>query len=145
MSLDEHNKELIDNVKEIVNGGEVVDKIILLTVTRLESWGVKELEVFELSYAVMSTIEFIKNTTNQIVVPEGLTFTAVDLVCGELLSQRLDAGNLPEFDVDKAVKSIKVGDTTTTFQDEGKSGIEMLINGLMSGKDDLISHRKLKW
>lgn len=132
-------------VKEIVGGDMVIDNIIDLTVKRLNDWKITSIEAFELSFAVQSIIEHIKLKTNQSTVPEGLTFVAVDLICGEFLQKRMDTGNLPEFEVSQALKSLKVGDTTTTFQKGGGNGIDMLINALTSRKGELLSYRKLKW
>lgn len=136
---------LADEVKEIVNGDEVVDTIIDTTIERLSEWKIKNIQPFELAFAVQSVIESIKNSTNQLTVPEGLIFTAVDMICGEFLQKRLDGGNLPEFEVSKALKTLRVGDTTTTYQDSGKSGIELLINSLKGREEDVLSYRKLKW
>lgn len=136
---------LTDEVIEIVLGDEVIVKIVDLTVKRLEDWGIEDIQPFELAFSVNSVIEYIKNTTNQTIVPEGLTFTAVDMICGEFLQKRLDTDNLPEFQVEQAVKTLKIGDTSTTFQDGGESGVHLLISTLSGRKDDVLSHRKLKW
>ena len=136
---------LADEVKTIVNGDEVVENIIDLTVERLDSWEIKEIQPFELAFAVSSVTEYIKNATNQLTVPEGLTFTAVDMVCGEFLQKRLDTDNLEEFKVEQAIKTLKIGDTSTTFKDGQSSGIHVLISTLTSRKGDVLSHRKLKW
>ena len=136
---------LADEVKAIVNGDATIDNIIDLTVERLDSWEIKEIQPFELAFAVNSVTEYIKNATNQLTVPEGLTFTAVDMVCGEFLQKRLDTGNLEEFKVEQAIKTLKIGDTSTTFKDGQSSGIHVLISTLTSRKGDVLSHRKLKW
>ena len=136
---------LADEVKSIVNGDATIDNIIDLTVERLDSWEIKEIQPFELAFAVNSVTEYIKNATNQLTVPEGLTFTAVDMVCGEFLQKRLDTDNLEEFKVEQAIKTLKIGDTSTTFKDGQSSGIHVLISTLTSRKGDVLSHRKLKW
>lgn len=136
---------LADEVKAIVNGDATIDNIIDLTVERLDSWEIKEIQAFELAFAVNSVTEYIKNATNQLTVPEGLTFTAVDMVCGEFLQKRLDTDNLEEFKVEQAIKTLKIGDTSTTFKDGQSSGIHVLISTLTSRKGDVLSHRKLKW
>lgn len=136
---------LADEVKAIVNGDATIDNIIDLTVERLGSWEMKEIQPFELAFAVNSVTEYIKNATNQLTVPEGLTFTAVDMVCGEFLQKRLDTDNLEEFKVEQAIKTLKIGDTSTTFKDGQSSGIHILISTLTGRKGDVLSHRKLKW
>ena len=136
---------LADEVTQIVLGDDVVVKIIQLSIERLESWGIEEIQAFELAFAVNSVTEYIKNATNQLTVPEGLTFTAVDMVCGEFLQKRLDTDNLEEFKVEQAIKTLKIGDTSTTFKDGQSSGINVLINTLTGRKGDVLSHRKLKW
>lgn len=136
---------LADEVKAIVNGDDTIENIIDFTVERLDSWEIKEIQPFELAFAVNSVTEYIKNATNQLTVPEGLTFTAVDMVCGEFLQKRLDTDNLEEFKVEQAIKTLKIGDTSTTFKDGQSSGIHVLISTLTSRKGDVLSHRKLKW
>ena len=136
---------LADEVTQIVLGDDVVVKIIQLSIERLESWGIEEIQAFELAFAVNSVTEYIKNATNQLTVPEGLTFTAVDMVCGEFLQKRLDTDNLEEFKVEQAIKTLKIGDTSTTFKDGQSSGIHVLISTLTGRKGDVLSHRKLKW
>lgn len=137
---------LNDQVKSIVNGDEVVNNIIDLTIERLqETWKIDNINEYELAYSVNFTIESVKNTTNQLAIPVGLTYTVVDMVCGDFLQKRLDTGNLPEFNVEQAIKSLKIGDTTTTFENGGKSGIELLIASLTGGRGDVLSYRRLKW
>lgn len=136
---------LNEKVKLIVIRNEVIDNIVDLTVERLDAWGIKDVNEHELAFSVNSTIEKVKNVTNQLAIPAGLTYTVVDMICGDFLQKRLDTGKLPEFNVEQAIKTLKIGDTSTTFQDGGKSGIDLLISSLIDGKGDLLSYRKLKW
>lgn len=115
---------------------------------RLESFGViAEEQAF--SFAAGKVEEQIKNVCNVEEVPEGLTYTAADMIAGEYLNQMLLLGKLDTetFPLEAAVKSIDVGDTKTTFI-EGTSEEEKLaafIRGLRSHGEDLLAYRRLQW
>lgn len=139
---------LLDDVKIIVKDDIVLDSIIEQSIKLLESFGIelKTEDAFELSYAVGKVQETIKNECNLVSIPEGLVYTAVNMVCGEFLNVRHLTGRLTKFNVEMALKSIKTGDTTTTFQDSHDVGIDVLIGQLMNqGRGDLLSYRKIKW
>lgn len=139
---------LFESVKSIVKDDIVLDSIVEQSIELLESFGIelKTEDAFELSYAVGKVKETILNETNLLSIPEGLIYTAVNMVCGEFLNVRQLTGRLSEFDSKQALKSIKTGDVTTTFQDGGSSGIDALIGQLMNyGRGDLLSYRKIKW
>lgn len=139
---------LADEVRNILKDDLVLDVIIDKSIERLDSFGIElsSDDAFEVSYAVGKVQETIKNETNLDSIPNGLIYVAVDMVCGEFLNTRQTTGKLPEFNVEQAIKSVKVGDATTTFQDGGEVGIGTLIDMLLTYKrGDLLSYRKLKW
>ena len=113
----------------------------------LERFGIEltEDDALELSFAVNKVQEEIRNATNQLSIPEGLTYTAVDMVCGEFLHIRNATNRLEEFKVEQALKEIKVGDASVTLG-SGGADIGTLINHLLVvGRGDVLSYRKLKW
>ncbi|MFL2104136.1 hypothetical protein [Mycobacteroides abscessus] len=139
---------LFESVKNIVKDDVILDAIIERSIERLKTFGIElgTEDAFELSYAIGKVKETILNETNLLSIPEGLIYTAVNMVCGEFLNVRQLTGRLSEFDSKQALKSIKTGDVTTTFQDGGSSGIDVLIGQLMNyGRGDLLSYRKIKW
>lgn len=139
---------LADKVNQIVQVDDVLTNIIELTIKQLELFGIEltDTDDFELSLAVNKIQESIKNTTNQLSVPEGLTFTAVNMICGEFLHGRNATNRLEGFSVEQALKSVKVGDATLDFGGGHAPDIGTFINHLLvSGRGDVLSYRKLKW
>jgi hypothetical protein len=84
-------------------------------------------------------------------VPEGLTNTAVDMACGEILDTlyrtgKLDVGSIA---LDGAIASVSLGDTTVSFDNtstDNSGTFTALINALKdSGRGDFACYRKFKW
>lgn len=138
---------LLEKVNQLVQVDDVLTKIIELSIEQLERFGIDltEDDALELVFAVNKVQESIKNTTNQLTIPEGLTYTAVNMVCGEFLHIRNATNRLEEFKVEQALKEIKVGDASVTLG-SGGADIGTFINHLMVvGRGDVLSYRKLKW
>lgn len=138
-----------DAIKTLINGDEVLNAIIDLVVDRLELYGVTLMvgDEFEVAYAIRLVVEQIKNTTNQSTIPEGLTHTATDMICGKFLYVRNATNRLEGFTMDKVLDSVKVGDATISFGNGGgPEDISTFIDHLMvSGRGDVLSYRKIKW
>ena len=68
-------------------------------------------------YMINSVTERVKNETNQDTIPDGLHYVAVELVVGEYLTFKKNAGQLDidGLDLEAAVKQIQEGDTNTVF------------------------------
>lgn len=106
-----------------------------------------------LPYMVNSVTERVKNETNQSELPEGLHYVAVELVVGEYLTFKKNAGQLEidGLDLEAAVKQIQEGDTNTVFAiGEGNTTpeqrLDTLINYLMNGRTrEFIKYRRLVW
>lgn len=138
---------LTDKVNQLVQVDDVLTVIVDLSIEQLERFGIKltEDDTLELSFAVNKVQESIRNTTNRLTIPEGLTYTAVNMVCGEFLHIRNATNRLEEFNVEQALKEIKVGDASVTLG-SGGADIGTLINHLLVvGRGDVLSYRKLKW
>lgn len=100
----------------------------------------------ELDYLILMVEQEIKNFCNITEIPKELMFVEADMVAGEWISLKNRMGELPEFDVGLAIKSIKMGDITTQLQDGEGSDIDVLISELTTGKrSELLSYRKIKW
>lgn len=139
---------LQEEMKSLLMDDLVLNKIIEASIESLEFFGItlSETDAFELSFAIGKVKETILNDCNVTSIPEGLIHTAVDMVCGEFLDTRMSLGKLDEFNLDAAIKSIKTGDVTTTYQDGGGSDMVGFIHYLKHHKrGDLLSYRKLKW
>lgn len=106
-----------------------------------------------LPYMINSVTERVKNETNQLEIPEGLHWLAVELVVGEYLAFKKNAGQLDidGLDLEAAVKQIQEGDTNTVFAiGEGNTTpeqrLDTLINYLMNGRTrEFIKYRRLVW
>lgn len=122
---------------------------------RLKSLGyeVKTGDEFVLTFSVEKVRNTIKNETNQPDVPEGLDYTAVDMVVGEFLlaKKTFTPDDLTVFDLDYAVKQIQTGDTNTVFAVGSGSltpeqRLTTLINYLLTyGKAEFSAYRRFKW
>lgn len=138
---------LTDKVNQLVQVDDVLTRIIELSIEQLERFGIEltEEDMLEFSFAVNKVQESIRNTTNRLTIPEGLTYTAVNMVCGEFLHIRNATNRLDEFKVEQALKEIKVGDASVTLG-SGGADIGTLINHLLVvERGDVLSYRKLKW
>ncbi len=73
-------------------------------------------------------------------------------VCGQFLFHKLQTGKLDGvYDLEALVKSVKVGDTTTTFAiSDGVATNEVRLKDFISslmryGEEEILSSRKMKW
>ena len=106
-----------------------------------------------LPYMINSVTERVKNETNQLEIPEGLHWLAVELVVGEYLAFKKNAGQLDidGLDLEAAVKQIQEGDTNTVFAiGDGSLTPEQRLEALLSRltRDrtrEFIRYRRLVW
>lgn len=104
-------------------------------------------------YMINSVTERVKNETNQDAIPEGLHHVAVELVVGEYLTFKKNAGQLDveNLDLEAAVKQIQEGDTNTVFAiGDGsytpEQRLEMLLSRLTRDRTrEFIRYRRLVW
>lgn len=104
-------------------------------------------------YMINSVTERVKNETNQDTIPDGLHWVSVELVVGEYLTFKKNAGQLDMngLDFEAAIKQIQEGDTNTVFAiGEGNTTpeqrLDTLINYLMNGRTrEFIKYRRLVW
>ena len=106
-----------------------------------------------LPYMVNSVTERVKNETNQSELPEGLHYVAVELVVGEYLTFKKNAGQLEidGLDLEAAVKQIQEGDTNTVFAiGDGSQTPEQRLDTLIARltRDrtrEFIRFRRIQW
>lgn len=116
-------------------------------IKRLQGLGfsVTENDNWILNFCVDKVENHIKNNCNVSEVPQGLHEVAVDLICGEYLQGKFNAGQLGDYT--QAISKIKEGDTDITFV-SGTSEVELLktlINTLCSREIDFAAYRRFKW
>lgn len=106
-----------------------------------------------LPYMAKSVTERVKNETNQAKVPKGLRYAVVELVVGEYLAFKKNAGQLDidGLDLEAAVKQIKEGDTNIHFAiGEGSQTPEQRLDALIARlchdrSREFIRYRRLVW
>lgn len=106
-----------------------------------------------LSFAVQKAENTVKNECNLPEVPEGLFYVAADMAVGEfLLSKKTFAPNdISGLDLDTAVKSLQVGDTSTSFavgegSQTAEQRLDFLINRLLNaGREQFSRYRRIRW
>lgn len=100
-----------------------------------------------ITFIIEKTEAHIKNNCNTTNIPDGLKVYAIDNICGEYINQLNSIGQLKDFNIEQAIKNIKLGDTTVEY--DGKSNtdlLEILITRLMSGLEvELPCYRQIKW
>ncbi len=94
--------------------------------------------------------EFIKNDCNISDIPDGLAHLAVQRTVGEFLGVKLafDAKSLISIDAERVVKSVSVGDTSTSFEVGGTPEERLTAAiGLLkkAGEGELACYRKIRW
>lgn len=127
--------------------------LTVLVLKRLDSFGyeAKEDDAFIIGYSVQKVENNIKNDCNITEIPEGLTNTAVDMACGEILDTlyrtgKLDVGSIA---LDGAIASVTLGDATVSFDNtatDNSGTFTALINTLKeSGRGEFACYRTVKW
>jgi|LSQX01.3.fsa_nt_gb hypothetical protein len=118
-------------------------------IKRLQSLGytVVDGDRYAIEFAIQRVTWTIRNECNVTEIPDGLHNIAVDMVCGEFLSMKKGSGQLLDFDVESAIKSIKEGDTQITYAvSDMKNPLDWLINYLTNcGKSQFVAYRRLTW
>lgn len=121
-------------------------------VKRLVSFGYTPTEddAWMIAFTTKGTVNHVLNEINHSVVPDGLHEVVVDMVCGEVLKVKYQAGELDAdvVNIDGAVKSVQLGDTTVTFAttESGGNNMDDLFDWLIKGKGcDLLCYRKMRW
>lgn len=106
-----------------------------------------------LNYALDTVHEQITNATNQKDIPEGLRYTACDMVIGGYLQmlKAFSPDSLKGFDLSAAVRQITAGDTSTSFAvGDGSSTDEQRLDAAISwlkshGVGDFAKYRRVCW
>ena len=136
---------------------EAIDNIIESSLTesvlkRLDSFGCTptENEAFVIGFSVQKVEQTIKNDCNVTEVPEGLINIAVDMVCGEILSNKHRTGQLElsSLDFDTVLSSVNVGGASVSFDNDysDESKLNTLVHLLQnSGRGEFACYRKIKW
>lgn len=104
-----------------------------------------------LDYNIKKAETYLKVSTNQLEVPEGLFYVWVDMAAGYFLTDKKAAGALADtYDFDAPAKSISEGDTSVTFAIADTGSFEdqfdaMLAKMVKPDEDLILAFRRLVW
>ena len=119
------------------------------TILELEALGltVTESNIVIIRSRLERVTAFVKNFCNREDIPEGLEPAVADMAAGETLLQMASFGLLPQgFDVNQALKSIRLGDTDVTFADSEAVNFDAAVSRMRDGaKAELYRYRKMRW
>ena len=132
----------------MVTTQEVVDRLTSL------GYVVETSEVPNVEFELMLIHDYIVNFCNFHTIddiPPVLHYRIIDRVASEYLIKRKNAGLLPNFNYETAIKSIREGDTQIQFgtaNDGGtpESRFDKLVDYMQRGFDKWLSvHRRIRW
>lgn len=148
---------LINNILRFLNVSSLDISFVAKVLKRLETFKYEFKEGTNddwlIAFAISKVENHIKTVTNSDCVNDNLVAIAVDRVCGEFLYSKKQTNQLSElpFDLESAVKSVQVGDTSITFAlGEGEMTDEQKFDALIAylvnkGESDILCYRKLSW
>lgn len=143
------------NVKDailalLMTSSTITEKFIELVILRLKdlTYEVIDEDAFSLAFNMQTVENTIRNSCNTASIPDGLLFIAVDMVCGQFLMQKKQTNSLGDsFDVDLAIKSVKLGDVNVSLGDKSdESKLDWLFSYLMKhGESEFVCYRRICW
>ena len=104
-----------------------------------------------LEYCLNEAIQTVKNNINNTLIPVELEYDVINLACANFFFNKktFSPSSLSGFDLNKAVKELRIGDTTTVFADSSLSDeqkLDLFIDYLKKGiNNSYASFRRLKW
>jgi hypothetical protein len=119
-----------------------------MVLLRLESLGytLELTDAWSIAFAIQKSENHYKNFCHISEIPEGLLHNLCERVCGEFLKAKYATGTLSMDSIEKAIKSVSMGDTSITFNGDTELDFATLLESMISGEDgDLICYRRIKW
>lgn len=151
------NEELIlETIKEYLIDDETkyIKDAALMALKKLNGYGYEGVDVEMLTLHALSVREFILNYCNLEMMPMGLEFTYVNMICASYLELYVVKNYVNSEDNENAIKgavaSITEGDVSVTYKDNASSdkmlNAKALIGSLMDGyKAYLTRYRRMVW
>lgn len=149
MALTDETKQSI--ITALTSTG-LSESFVEMVLDRLNSFGyeVNEEDAWVIGFTMQKVENHIKNECNIPEIPDGLINVAVDMVCGEFLSQLFSLGKLNDIQITQTLSSVSLGDTSVSYNTSGtvdKVGLfTNMMNNLIHGKEgELACYRKMCW
>lgn len=116
---------------------------------RLKQLGheIKIEEEIALNFVKKRVEEHVLNFCNVTEIPDGVENHIIDRICGEYLHELNNLGKLTEFDTNRCIEQIELGDTNVKFKGSSQEDrINMIISALIGRLDgELLCYRQIKW
>lgn len=145
------SSDYISTLAEAINQN-IESSLTESVLKRLDSLGYEPMQkdVFAIGFSVQRVENIIKNDCNITEIPEGLVCHAVDMVCGDFLSNMYRTGQLElsSLDLDGALASVTVGGASVSFENGTSDGSKFntLISELIgSGRGEFACYRTIRW
>lgn len=122
-----------------------VEELEGLIIGRLRQLGFSG-DIEHLDFLIAKAKQTILNMTNQCEVPRELRFVLIDMVVGEFLSIKKAQGNLEDFDVEAALKTVKQGDTSVTYAvtSDSVAPFHALLEMLTDRETEILGFRRVR-
>lgn len=128
-------------------------ELLAAVTARLASLGytVVSADASALEYNIEKAETYLKVSTNQLVIPDGLKYVWVDMAAGLFLSDKKTAGSLAAtYNFEAPAKSVSEGDTSVTFAiaDTGsfEDQFDAMLSWMIHPEETLIAaFRRLVW
>ena len=136
------------NIDTIITEPSLDSEFYEMVLLRLESLGYELLEsdAWPIAFAIQKSENHYKNFCHISEIPTGLLHNLCERVCGEFLKAKYATGTLNMDSMEKAIKSVSMGDTSITFNGDTELDFATLLENMISGEDgDLICYRRIKW
>lgn len=139
-------EEILNSITEMGADRELVEMVL----KRLSSFSYKVVEndVYSIYFSIKETVCHINNVCHTDVLEDKLKFHAANRACGIFLEEKKNTGQLEGFDIEQAMTSVKLGDTTVNFStsDSESSKFATLVNALKNGGEgDLKCYRRIRF
>ena len=110
------------------------------TVTEDDKWLIE--------FIIDKTFNHVRIVCNISELPAELENTLCDMVAGEFLKQLFDSGKLGDIEIEQALSSITMGDTSMSFANGGedaRTAFRALLDGMINKDGELVCFRRLRW
>ncbi len=146
--MTELQEQVKAEIATIITSTSLSEDFYEMVLLRLESLGytLVATDSWPIAFAIQKSENHYKNFCHISEIPEGLLHNLCERVCAEFLKAKYATGTLDMDSMEKALKSVTMGDTSITFNGDTELDFTTLLESMISGGDgDLICYRRIKW